>query len=255
MMAMTEKRSNDIAHTFDVARFAAERLAFTPDSRQAELLATGGRNVILNCSRQWGKSTVTAAKAVHTAYFVEGSLILVAAPALRQSAELVRKAAGFLRCLGIAPKGDGDNEVSLALPNRSRIVGLPSVEYSVRGFSSAALLLIDEAARVDEDLYRALRPVLAVSGGNVWMMSTPFGKRGFFYETWTRGGPDWTRLRVPATECPRIAPAFLQAERKALGEPWFRQEYLCEFGDTQQAVFEEEAVRRMLRDDVEPLRF
>ena len=89
---------------------------------------------MLNCSRQRGKSTVAAAKAVHRAYTRRGSLVLVASPGRRQSAEFVRKAAGMLRRLGIRPRGDGDNECSLLFPNGSRIVGLPGQEGTVRGF-------------------------------------------------------------------------------------------------------------------------
>jgi hypothetical protein len=62
----------------------------------------------------------------------------------------------------------------------------------VRGFSGTSLLIVDEAARVDDELYYAVRPMLAVSGGVLMMLSTPFGKRGVFYEEWT-GGECWER--------------------------------------------------------------
>ena len=73
--------------------------------------------LILNCSRQWGKSTVTAVKAVHQAVSRADSLTLVASPTERQSAEFVRKAAAFVRRLGMRARGDGDNAISLAFPN------------------------------------------------------------------------------------------------------------------------------------------
>jgi hypothetical protein len=87
--------------------------------------------------------------------------VIVASPSHRQSGEFVRKAAGMVRRLGIKPQGDGDNDISLELPNRSRIVGLPGVEGTVRGFSAVSLMLIDEASRVDDGMYQALRPMLA----------------------------------------------------------------------------------------------
>ena len=111
---------------------------------------------------------------------VAGSLTLVVSPSARQSGEFVRKAEEFVRRLGIRPQGDGDNEMSLALPNGSRIVGLPGTEATVRGFSAVALLLVDEASRVSDELYLAVRPMLAVGDGTLWLMSTPCGKRGFF---------------------------------------------------------------------------
>src|SRR5665213_557038 len=99
-----------------------------PDKRQEEVLRSKAKRGILNCTRQWGKSTTAAAKAVHRAYAEAGSLVLVASPSERQSGEFVRKAGAFLLKLGIAPRGDGDNGTSLLLPNGSRIVGLPGNE-------------------------------------------------------------------------------------------------------------------------------
>jgi hypothetical protein len=85
-------------------------------------------------------------------------------------------------------------------------------------------------------------------------MSTPNGRRGFFWEAWERGGTEWERVRVPATECARIPWEFLEEERAAMGEDWFRQEYLCEFVDTHVGVFDGELVERAFDVDLEPLR-
>src|SRR5437667_7266011 len=149
----------DICYALDPVAFARERLNFQPDPKQALLLASRPKQVILNCSRQWGKSTLTAAQAVFTAWHEPESLILVMSPTERQSGELVRKAGTFLSRLSVRPRGDGGNKISLLLPNGSRIVGLPGNEAGDRGFSGVGLLLVDEASRVDEDLYLAMLPV------------------------------------------------------------------------------------------------
>ena len=229
------------------------KLGLTADALQARVLDTRSRRGVLNCSRQWGKSTIAAAKAIYEAQQVAGSLTLVVSPSARQSGEFLRKAAGFAQKLGIRPKGDGDNEISLVLPNQSRIVGLPGNEATVRGFSSVSLLVVDEAAQVSDGMYMTVRPMLAVSGGGLWLMSTPFGKRGFFWEAWEHGGPGWERVRAPATECPRIPKEFLDEERATMSDRWFRQEYLCEFEDVVSGVFGREAVDRAFREDVEAL--
>ncbi len=182
--------AKDLLHEMDAAAFARDRLGFDPDLRQSLLLQGSIRRGLLNCSRQWGKSTVTAARAVHRAQCTPGSLVVVLSPSARQSGEFLRKAAGFTRRLEIRPRGDGDNEISLLFPNGSRIVGLPGMENTVRGFSAVSLLLIDEASRVSDGLYKAVRPMLAVGDGDLWLMSTPNGQRGFFYEEWTNGGRD-----------------------------------------------------------------
>src|SRR5436190_16686715 len=115
----------ELCHALDPVGFARERLRFQPDPIQALVLASRSKHVILNCTRQWGKSTLTAAQAVFTAWHEPESLILVMSPGARQSSELVRKAAAFLFRLGVRARGDGVNKISLLLPNRSRIVGLP----------------------------------------------------------------------------------------------------------------------------------
>jgi len=232
--------------------FAKERLGFEADEKQRAVLDSTAKRGILNCTRQWGKSTVSAAKAVHRAWSESGSLVLVASPTERQSAEFMRKAADFVRRLDVRPQGDGDQALSLKFPNGSRIVGLPGTEGTVRGFSAVSLLLIDEAARVPDAMYKALRPMLAVKDGDMWLMSTPYGQRGFFWDAWTNGGTRWERISVAATECERIRAGFLEEERDALGSLWFAQEYLCTFVDNGSGWFGRELVEGALVDE-EPI--
>ena len=104
------------------------------------------------------------------------------------------------------------------------------------------LLLLDEASRVPDETCVTLRPMLAVSGGDLWLLSTPGGKSGFFWEAWELGGEEWARFRGPATECKRISAEWLESERRALGDRWFRQEYLCEFVADGSALFDREAI-------------
>ncbi len=240
--------------TVSVADWARKRLGIQPDATQCQVLNSQTKRGILNCTRQWGKSTISAAKAVHQAVTVPGSLVLVVSPSTRQSAEFVRKAESFLICLGIRPKGDGDNPISVALPNGSRIVGLPGKEATVRGFSAVSMVFIDEASRVPDELYLALRPMLAVSGGSLWMMSTPFAKRGFFFETWRKGGEEWEKISVKAEDCARIPASFLAEEKRSMPQRNYEQEYCCVFHDVVGAVFPLELLEAAITDKVKPLK-
>jgi hypothetical protein len=231
----------------DPVRFAREGLGFQPDPAQARVLLTAEKRVALCCSRQWGKSTVTAVLALYRAVSRPGALILALAPCERQSALLVDKVSSFARRMGLATRRDGRNRSSLVLPNGSAMIGLPGKEQYLRGYSAVSLLIVDEAARVDDELYSAMRPMLAVSDGDVWMLSTPFGRRGFFWRVWDIGeGEQWLRIRVPATDCPRISAEFLARERAAQGEHKFRQEYLCEFVQPEDSLFNEELLRSLM---------
>jgi hypothetical protein len=223
--------------TTDPLEFLTTHLDFHPDPAQTTLIQSPQNRVIVNCCRQWGKSTLTAALAVFRSVSRPESLILILSPSERQSAEFLHKAATFLRRLGIRTRSDGHNSTSLLLPNRSRIIGLPARDATIRGFSAVSLLIIDEASRLPDPVYHAIRPMLAVSSGDLWLLSTPWGKTGFFYHTWANGGPQWTRLQVPASECPRIPAPYLEEERLTLGDTLFKQEYCCEFVDPIDSVF------------------
>ncbi len=237
----------------DAAEWVRKTLGFEPDAIQRRVLNSTMRRGILNCSRQWGKSTTVAAKAVHQACTKAGSTTIVVSPTGRQSGEFVRKAAAFLRKMDVRRRGDGDNGISLVLSNESRIVGLPAKEATIRGFSAVSLLLIDEASRVSDEVYMAIRPMVAMSGGALWMMSTPFGKRGFFYDTWAGREAGWERVKVTAEDCPRIPREFLEHERATMGERWFRQEYMCEFVDVTSTLFDRDLVESLITDEVAPL--
>ena len=226
-----------------------------------------------------GKTLVAAALALRTALLEAPALVLVLTPSERQSNEFMRRikelhealrqprnVAGLVQSvhdkqLTEAGKDDvyfrlpsktRESSLQLHLDNGSRIIGLPASEGKIRVYSSVALLLIDEASRVDDALYRAMRPMLAVSRGRLMALSTPFGKRGWFHDEW-HGENDWHRVKVTAEQCPRISPGFLAEERRALGERWYNQEYRCEFSECLDAVFSWADIQAALSDDVKPL--
>jgi hypothetical protein len=242
---------DDLRLALDRVAFA-EKLGIVPDAWQENFLRSSSDRVLLNCSRQSGKSTMSAVIALHRALYCPGSLVLCLAPALRQSQELFGKVSGFYRDLGRPVPPQGERKLSLELENGSRIITLPGSEKTIRGFSDAALLLVDEAARVDDGLYYAIRPMLAVGGGSLIMLSTPYGKRGVFYEEWI-SSHNWERYEVPASECPRISEEFLEEERAELPPFIFRQEYECSFVETEDQVFTTDLIDRAVTDEVQPL--
>lgn len=243
----------DLARALDPVLLARAG-GLTPDPWQAALLRSRARQMLLLCSRQAGKSRASAWLAVDEALHRSPALVLLLAPALRQSQELFRKVKETLRSLGgAAAPIVQESALGLELANGSRILSLPGTEATVRGYSNVALLVVDEAARVADPFYQAIRPMLAVSGGRIILLSTPFGKRGFFHHEYTAGGPDWQRVTVTAHVVPRIDPAWLRAERDRIGDWWFRQEYLCEFVETEDQVFGYDMIMRAISSDVAPL--
>jgi hypothetical protein len=204
------------------------KLGMEPDPWQVQVLDGEQPRLLLNCSRQAGKSTVVAMLGLAQALFVPGTKVLLVSRSHRQSKELFGIVAEFYRRFN-KPMCERMTSEELRLTNMSRIVSLPCREETIRGYSRVSLLIIDEAARVPDDLFRAVMPMLAVSNGRMVCLTTPYGRRGFFHDAWSRGGDDWTRIQVPAERISRIGADFLARERRTLGEMWYRQEYECSF--------------------------
>jgi hypothetical protein len=204
----------------------------------------------LNCSRQAGKSTVCAILATHAMLYQAPALVLLLTPTLRQSQELFRRVSQVYAALDRPVPAEAESALRLELKNGSRLVVLPGREQTVRGYSGVDLLAIDEAARVPEELYASVRPMLAVSGGRLLALSTPFGSRGWWWEAW-RGAEPWARWEVPATQCPRISPEFLAEEQRTIGEFWYRQEYCCQFSDAEASAFRREDVEACFAEPIE----
>lgn len=232
-----------------------EDRGMTCDPWQARVLRSHANRLLLLAARQSGKSTVTATLALRRALLYENSLVLLFAPSLRQSGELFRKVMLAYRELGRPVAAEKELSLSLDLVNGSRIVTLPGDEDTTRGYSAPALVILDEAARCNDDLIAAISPMLAtVPDGRLLLLSTPVGRRGVFFDLWTNNDPTWERIIAPASDCPRIDPAFLAQERLILGERWYNQEYMCRFEETIGQLFSSEEIDRAFSRGGEPFK-
>ena len=128
---------------------------------------------------------------------------------------------------------------------------LPASEGTTRGFSNASLLVVDEAARVPDELYHSMLATLSRGEGDLWLMSTPAGKKGFFWKEWSEG-EGW--LRVTAEECARTSKEFLAEQRRGMTRDFFRQEYECEFVDAEDAMFRMDDIEACFTDRLTDLR-
>jgi hypothetical protein len=240
---MSDSAAVDVACALDPVAYAAQLLHWQADVYQARVLRSRHKRLLLCCTRQFGKSTTAAVSASHHALYHPRAVVAVSAPVGRQARELALK---IEQMLELSPSRLGgrvrrrDDELGLVLENGARIVSLPGREANVRGLSGCTYLVIDEASRVPDALYKSLRPMLATTDGRTLLMSTPFGQRGFFHASY--GSDAGERLVVRAVDCPRISASFLEAERRELGDVWFRQEYMCEFIDTSTGLFPHSSV-------------
>jgi Terminase large subunit, T4likevirus-type, N-terminal len=250
-MAEDVSIGRDFARALDICLLAKD-CGIDPDDIQAKLLSTSARKVLLNCTRQWGKSTCAALIALHEALYSAPAMIILVSPSQPQSTELFKKIHNFWSRLPGAPLARQESLTRMELANGSRIVSLPGSERTTRGFSACTLLIVDEAARVPDELLAAVRPTLAATGGRFFALSTPAGKRGWFHQSWHNEGAGWHKVMVKAQQCPRIKPEFLAEELDTHGPLIYSQEYECQFVDSDTSVFSTELIERALTDDFEP---
>jgi len=233
------------AHALEVARqrAASRRASLDEVERRSGLrldewqreLALGDMSTLVLCGRQVGKTTAAAAAAVVEMMADERAHVVCVSPSLRQSQELYTRIARLVDVV-CADQVERSSAISVRLKSGAKCVSLPASEHTIRGLSAVTLLLEDEASRVPDELYAAVRPMLATTRGRHVMMSTPWGPRGHFYDEW-RSGVGWERITVRSSECTRIAKEFLEVEKQRLGARWYAQEYECEFVAAEDALF------------------
>lgn len=245
----------DMARALDPALLAADA-EITLDPWQADFVRSNAPQIAMLIPRQHGKTEAATIKGLSVATTEPDSLILIASPAQRLSDEFVRRSRKTYGRLPNAPTLVGDNARRLEFENGSRVLALPGDNDgdTLRGLANVRLAIIDEASRCSDELITAIRPMLATNPrAQLVYLSTPAGKRGAFYETWFADDPDWHKIRVELGSCSRITPEFLARERKNLGETKYRQEYLCEFLDTEDAAFSTSIIDAMFTNEVRPL--
>jgi len=270
--------TNQLAACIDPAHYLLS-LGWGAFDWQTEVLRPGVSRLILNCVRQAGKSTVIAAKVAHRAKYFPGSLIMLFAPTENQSVELMEKISQFL-------KSDPeiilvrDSSVTKKFLNGSRIKAFTANPKSARGYSDPDIIVFDEAAHVEKELYLTVRPMMTGGKTELILLSTPHGKVGFFFEVWHRDSDLWSKVLVkPVDVLPEVLPheykvvdinewkaknaekgikSYISPRHKAdwlreelgeMGDHFFMQEYGCEFLESLDSVFSLDAFMQCFEGD------
>ena len=220
-----------------------------PEPWQLDICRCKDPRILLLICRQVGKSTTAAAIGISRMLQHPDTPVIIAAPTQVQAQEVLRKGRANLRDLGI--RATNDSETKIELRNGSRMLAKSDKPESLRSYSNSQLIILDEAAYIDNEIYEAVEPMLA-KDGQIMMMSTPFGARGLFYATWKDETGFWRRLKVTAPEVPWKYPPEVLAEKRndpLMTEAKFAQEYYCEFGDAVDAAFRAEDIENACSDE------
>lgn len=236
------------------SQWARAELDFDADPYQRELLDSDAPKTIVCGARHTGKSTAAAIKALHEALSEDDALVILAGPTGRQSGLMMEKAKACALRLAVPLAPAQPNCEGFKLPNGSQIISVPANADTIRGFSNPRLIIVDDAAFVDDSLFtEALVPMLALGRGKLILLSSPGAPRGFFYEMWRASESSWKRIQARANSCPRIAPEWLGETRREVGEDSFKQEFECEFVADPACPITRELVESCYRNDIMPL--
>jgi len=214
------------------------------DKWQEEVLNTEG-NICLRSGRQVGKSTIISLKAGEFAVKNKDKLIMVIASVERQAYLLFEKILAYLHAnyRSYIKKGkDRPTKHKINLNNGSTIYCLPTgmSGYGIRGFT-VNLLIADEAAFIPEEVWTAVTPMLAITRGDIWLLSTPHGKEGFYYRAFQ--DETFTAFHVSSEDCPRKNVKFLESEKARMTKVQYAQEYLGEFCDELMQFFPTQLIK------------
>lgn len=203
------------------------------DKWQEEVINTTG-NICLRSGRQVGKSTIIGLKAAQFALSHRKKLIMVISKTERQAGLLFAKILANLVNLDekrIITKGrKRPTKHIINLTNGSTIHCLPCGDtgFGIMGFT-IDLLIADEAAWIPEEVWNSIIPALAITKGNIWLLSTPFLKRGYYYECFN--DPAFTAFHTSSEDCPRKDQVFLDRQKEVLTKTQYAQMYKGQFVD------------------------
>jgi phage FluMu gp28-like protein len=213
--------------------------SFDPWPYEAELLSDSHlRTRVVRKSRQVGITTTIAHEAVWKAFTTNKRVILIVSPSQRQSGIVMGKIRAIVNAnTRLSTLVARSSNTELHLRNGSMIAATPNNPDRIRGYTANDIYL-DEAAHFlnDEPVMRAIKPMLIATQGTFTVISTPFGKRGLYWEQYKLAvdkKADDREIKAyefhPSTISPLITSEDLERERQNLTELEFKQEYEGEF--------------------------
>lgn len=227
------------------------------DDWQREVLETEG-NICLCTGRQVGKSTVISMRAGEYAINHPKKSILIIAAVERQALLLFEKVLSYIhdKDKRLIKKGkDKPTKHTLKLVNGSVIHCLPTglTGYGIRGYTIDDLYA-DEAHFIPDEVWSAVIPMLATTGGRINLLSTPDltkGKDGYFYRASMDEKFKFFSISTQEVAEKRKEPQrsnmlkMIEDSRQWLNKKEFAAEFMGQFVDAMMQVFSNQWIDRV----------
>jgi hypothetical protein len=275
-LQVTRSEAGELLYTLSPYHYIRS-IGFSPYEWQEAVLRSAHKRKVINGARQAGKSTIVSAKPCHVAKFFPASVSLIVAATEQQAFYDMEKVKDFIAHDSNYPKIERDSDRLVTLGNGSWIMVVPATEKAARGPSAPRLILLDEASRIDDIVYRSgIIPMLTDNPEcELISISTPNGKDGFFFESFNN--PKWERYEVRSPwevldiEF-RLKPSLPEAEYRQqraekgirgfysprhknreeqefnlgeMGPLMYRQEYCVQFVEPEDQVFSYDDIERL----------
>jgi phage FluMu gp28-like protein len=239
--------------------FVEKIIGVEPFDYQKDFMDEDSRKKLFVAGRQVGKSRTCAWLALHKAITTSNSMVLLTAKSQRQASELFNQ---VKKELGNAEENNQitedefgvsrDTRTEINFDNRSRIKVVPIGRdgENVRTYT-ADMIIVDEAAFINEEIFQqVLSPMLAVTDGDFIIISTPYGKQGFFWNKWSKEN-NWFTKQVPSWENPKIGANYIEEQREQLTSIQFKQEVRGEFDSNENSFLDESLLVSATRNNID----
>jgi len=222
-----------------------------PFDYQKDFLLDESKRIAFRSGRQVGKTTCCAIKAIHHALNGEKRVVVILSPSLRQSSLMFRKVRAYLKHDLVYDLLESESNTRVSFKNGSEIHCLPGNNPdTVRGFSPT-MKIDDEAAFIKDEVYVASDPSIIATKGIHVMTSTPFGKRGRFYQAFNSDA--WSKYHIKSIRSPLITKDDLKSAKAEKTELEFKQEYEGEFLEEMDTYFPRDLVLSCVDDTIQEI--
>ena len=201
-----------------------------------------GRIFVVKSKRQVGKTTMAENILLKVAIEHNRTLSCLVEPTLDQARRVYKE---MVKAIDETPviKRKNDSLLELELINGSTII-FKSAEQrdNLRGFTVTGILVVDECAFIQDDIFDILQPTTDVHSAPILLISTPKLKQGFFYRYYSAGltgdNPNIVSIDFNQFDTSFLLPKDkLEQYRTMMPKAQFTTEYLGNFLDSDSILF------------------
>jgi hypothetical protein len=230
------------------------KTSFKLDSWQEEVLAAEG-NLCINSGRQVGKSAIIAIKASEYMVNHPGKKILIISVTEDQAEMMMQKILLYLFDNykdQIAKGKDKPSKHLVRLKNKSEVKCKAVGQYGLGVLGLTIDILIpDEAAYMPDMIWQSVTPMLLTTGGNIWLVSTPNSKEGYFFDAYTNPALGFKTFHVNSEEVAEQRPEpqrsimlnYLKSEKARMTDLQYAQQYLAQFLEELRQLFPDSLIK------------